>query len=869
MPINNIFSTWFNSWFGTWFGVWTGGWNSGQSQGTAQTKAPTKQQKFPWLNAQQIANIEKYTANLTWAEKNQEQQKLYQAMIQAIEAENFNSNRMAVNNERYMNSLSKTDPRECNFDQSACRQSALVDLVKSARNLRANTDENTVMKMFMQEMDYKWISMDKLNAYLDNGDETILYEAWLKTNQWGTKDVINQLSKNDKSWDEKNTVEKIEDVTNKTNVIWLWTEKIDEAAGKFADKWLDRGNQAVEWAADNLKSKIENMSKEEVAKYRKEYNKLVKNKSIQTAYVEWDTVLERLWNGIKGNVTYRDDDEAFMKWLVSKKANFGETLAWADTLLKWETDPNVLQMFGNIPSSALKTFTATVRGMTNPYDTMKWLYKLAATEEWREAVKSRYGSWENFAKAMNEDPVWVADDALAVAEIVGWVAKAWVKAAWKVTWNQSLLNTANKIPVVWSANDALASKTLGWTYKAMDYVWDYTDSGAIKTINRVLQDQSSLWKLAENTKKDREAFKKSWLGQALGNAKEEFINKMTWLDEADREFIRKNKKLVNDTLNWKKNVNTIYDEVMDKVDNKILEKIETWEEYEKLYKNKKKIVNTEWLTNDADLLKKLDDAWAYVDSDWNLAFKKINDFDAPQQKALQNAWEVLKDVEWEKNLNTRETLWQRRKIDNKINWEWKPEKMTTSDKVVEQLIKDMRKPLDARAKQYIPWLEELDNKYQPLIDEVRQIKKDRYNSDWTIKDNARSKIRNLTKAWNEARLERLENIAPWISHDLKALDVALTVEKATKQGVGQYSKWIIWGWATSSIWLWFINPVAWVVQGLATLGLRVLTTPKNYVKLVENYPDIASKLTAWTELLPSDVSRLQALASRIEDWMEE
>jgi hypothetical protein len=76
-------------------------------------------------------------------------------MIQAIEAENFNSNRMAVNNERYMNSLSKTDPRECNFDQSACRQSALVDLVKSARNLRANTDENTVMKMFMQEMDYK------------------------------------------------------------------------------------------------------------------------------------------------------------------------------------------------------------------------------------------------------------------------------------------------------------------------------------------------------------------------------------------------------------------------------------------------------------------------------------------------------------------------------------------------------------------------------------------------------------------------------------------------------------------------------------------------------------------------------------------
>ena len=98
-------------------------------------------------------------------------------MIQAIEAENFNDNRMAVNNERYRNSLTKTDPRECNFDQSACRQSTLVDMVKAARNLKVTTPEETVMSMFMQEMDYKGIGIDKLNAYLNNGDETILYEA--------------------------------------------------------------------------------------------------------------------------------------------------------------------------------------------------------------------------------------------------------------------------------------------------------------------------------------------------------------------------------------------------------------------------------------------------------------------------------------------------------------------------------------------------------------------------------------------------------------------------------------------------------------------------------------------------------------------
>ena len=151
MPVNNMFSTGFGTW-GAMSGnnVWNNWW-SWSSQKTTN-KAPTKQEKFPWLNAQQIANIEKVTSNLTWAEKNQEQQKLYQAMIQAIETENFNSNRMAVNNERFRNSLSKTDPRECNFDQSACRQSTLVDMVKSARNLKANTPEDTVMQMFMQEL---------------------------------------------------------------------------------------------------------------------------------------------------------------------------------------------------------------------------------------------------------------------------------------------------------------------------------------------------------------------------------------------------------------------------------------------------------------------------------------------------------------------------------------------------------------------------------------------------------------------------------------------------------------------------------------------------------------------------------------------
>ena len=96
------------------------------------------------------------------------------------------------------------------------------------------------------------------------------------------------------------------------------------------------------------------------------------------------------------------------------------------------------------------------------------------------------------------------------------------------------------------------------------------------------------------------------------------------------------------------------------------------------------------------------------------------------------------------------------------------------------------------------------------------------------------------------------------------MDVALTVEKATKPWVWQYAKWV---------WLWWItwgSIATWNRwAALVSLGLWMLATPKNFIRILEAYPDIAEKLSAGQELLPSDVSRLQALASRLEDWMEE
>ena len=861
MPVNNMFSTWFNSWFGTGFGVGTGWWNNNWFQNPAQTKT-TKQEKFPWLNQQQIANIEKYTANLTWAEKKQEQQKIYQAMIQAIEAENFNDSRTAMENERYRNSLSKTDPRECKFDQSACRQSALVDLVKDARNLKANTDENTVMQMFMQEMDYRGIGMDKLNAYLDSGDESILYETWLKTQretvqwksiqQWWVRSLINPASE---WWILP------ESKSEWRNPIGAAAETVDNAANKFADKFT------VTWekATNNLANKIQNMSKKEVAQYRKQYEKLLKDKDWRVGRVQGDTIVEQLWNGIKWNISYDYNDKDFMEWLVSQKANLWESLIWADDILKWETNPNVIQFFGNIPSSAVKTFTATVRGMTNPYDTMKWLYKLAATEEWHQALLNRYGSWDALAKAMNTDPVWVADDVLAVAELGTNIAKWWLKFTWKVTWNQSLANMANNIPTIWSANDALAQKTVWGIYGGLDKLADMSDNKLVQWAVRYAEDASSIQQTVNDVKKVWGAIADSAVGQAVKNWKDEMIDKIVWIDEKDREFIQNNKEIVNEYLDGKKSVETVFDEVKDKVSEKRLQNSEMGQEYGNLRKNKSKVVNTEWIT--ADMKKTLKKNWITIDKDNNLKFSDMSKFNAKQKAALIDAWNELKLVEKKKNINAWNVLDMRQKFDDKLNWDGKAMdlnwNLSAVDKATEWLIQDMRWAIDNRAKVSVDWLKELDAKYSEALAEMQQIKKDWLNPDWTFKDNARSKLRNLTKAWNEAKLERLEKVIPWITNDLKALDVWLTVEKATKQWVWQYSKSI---WVAGTVWA----LASWNVPALlVSIWVWILATPKNFVRVLEAYPDIAEKLSAWQELLPSDVAKLQSLASRVQDWMEE
>ena len=817
---------------------------------------------FPGLNKSNYDKVVAY-GNSLWLEDEEEKRRAensyYRKNVRKmVNDQTLDERDEEINQQSYQ--AAKINTKEAD---DKLRKTEFVQTLKRKYDLEATANDDEVFDTFAEWLNDQWKKL--LAEYIAWINDDFLYAAWWEekpeVKQWWVKSLVNPASEDRivAEWSEW------------FNPVWATTETIDNAATKFADKWLDWWNSLNELWTESLSKKLDNMSQEEIEAYREKYKQMLKDKDLRTATVEWDNLVEQLWNAVKWDLKYDYNDEDFAKWLISQKANLWESLVWADDVLQWESNPNVIQFFGNIPSSALKTFTATVRGMTNPYDTLKGLYKIALTDEWHQAILDRYWSWDNFAKAMNTDPVWVADDIMAVAELWTNIAKWWLKTAWKITWNQSLTNTANKISWlnIWSANDALANKAIGWVYGAMDNLaWD---SKLLQTANRYMQDVSSVQKLAENTKSDWNALKDSSAWQMIKNYANEVVDKLVWVNEEDRKFIRENKDLVNQYIDGKKNVETVFEEVKNKINDKRTANAEMWKEYATLRKNKSKVVDTTWVTT--DMVKELKENWIKIDKKtWDLKFDELSKYNSKQRAALQDAWKELKALEKAKKINAGNVLDMRQKMDDKLNWDGKASDLkdiTAVDRSTENLIKKMRWVIDDRAKTSVKWLKELDEKFAPALAEMEKIQKDWLNSDWTLKDTARSKLRNLTKAWNEERLARLEKVIPWITKDLQALDVWLTIERATKQWVWQYAKQIITAWAWASL----FNPTIWI----PAIVVWILSNPKNYVKLMEYAPDVVEKISSsiskWTnvfqDLLPSDINRIQSLAARLEDGFEE
>lgn len=241
MAVNN------NLWFWSWVMVWGNPLNTQNKRSSVYNTAPNKVEKFPWLNSQQIANIEKYTENLTWMEKTMEQQKLYQAMIEQIQTDNYKENRTAAENEMLYKSFWLPSVQQIKNAASNVRQEILADMTKEKFWLRADADTEWVISWLIKYANDQWVSLDSLNKYLDSGDETFLYEVWLKTQP------IKEDAKSIK-WTIANQGEK----EWNDNFFWrLETEEYDEDDDLLWNIWTFTKNAAKSWV--NVLSDVWNM----------------------------------------------------------------------------------------------------------------------------------------------------------------------------------------------------------------------------------------------------------------------------------------------------------------------------------------------------------------------------------------------------------------------------------------------------------------------------------------------------------------------------------------------------------------------------------------------------------------------------------
>lgn len=293
---NNSFWTWFNP------SAWMTGWNVNQS-----LNKPTKQQKFPWLNADQIKRLESLTSDP------QEQQALYKQAIQQLNSQNYNENRIATENEMTYKSLNTKDTRQQNYLQSNVRLEQLADLTKQKFWLNANADTQSVINWLIQYATDKGVDMDSLNDYLAWYNDKFIYEVGLKEETTGHK--IWQVATDIIGWA----------YDSATSLARRWAKWLANAVWWTAKKlWADeeKTDALVQWYKDFLDEEMSGKSiwanQESIAynvsKWVWDFAQVMAGEWLLKNAVQWTARWAQLLNHLKTAPTWQKIVAWWLEW---------------------------------------------------------------------------------------------------------------------------------------------------------------------------------------------------------------------------------------------------------------------------------------------------------------------------------------------------------------------------------------------------------------------------------------------------------------------------------------------------------------------------------------------------------------------------
>ncbi len=181
------------------------------------------------------------------------------------------------------------------------------------------------------------------------------------------------------------------------------------------------------------------------------------------------------------------------------------------------------------------------------------------------------------------------------------------------------------------------------------------------------------------------------------------------------------------------------------------------------------------------------------------ATREKADINALQQ--FYNNWRGKKTIDTDEFLNMRSDLANLAKYD----------RMSGKTSGSEKIAKKLRAELNEQARKVIPGLEELDREFSRERTILGKLGKDLYNRDGTLKDNALTKIANLTNKGKEQLAKRIEELVPGVSKEVNILKAIEDIERAKGIKVGTYLRGATGGFLASGG-----NPIVTILSAIGT-----------------------------------------------------
>lgn len=369
-PIRNPFAT------APWLGG-NGFWLQPSLWGVqkSQTDKEAQSKTFPWLPLYMERKINDYAFQNSYNEtqRNLLANDLYKEALKQKNERDMNKTRQEVIRESYARSEQNAGSPESNQNKSNAKALEVVEMIRGyAKENGAELGGMNDMQVLQDFVRNNPETQEAINHYLAGDQsatdfaETMGFTPPVPQENWigGTL----------KSMGVRNV---------DTNGILDYFNPIGKAAERIDDKvqgiqwWGDTSEREAQW-----KERIAQITPEERRRYEE---KFANSENLQSLYGSVDN------------------------YIAENKKGF-----WDHFWGVGESGPAVSKMIANAPVSALKTLSGTARAITNPLDSITGIVKILGSEEGRELLKQRYG--ENLAQTMNDDPVGLASDILAIIQ---------------------------------------------------------------------------------------------------------------------------------------------------------------------------------------------------------------------------------------------------------------------------------------------------------------------------------------------------------------------------------------------------------------------------------------------------------------------